>query len=106
MENTRPLKQLKGTGGLGGSKQVTAEVLGLCHRCEYLERVISPIATHLSTLKDRVDTGGGIRHVGVTPVGAVSRIEHDSAIRALQAKIGGLKQGLIGASSWGIRMGT
>ncbi len=97
MENKCALEQLKGTGGLGGCKQVTAEVLGLHHRCEYLEGAISQIATHLSTLKDRVDTGGGMRHVGVTPVGAVSRIEHDSAIRALQAEIGGLKQGLIGA---------
>ncbi len=74
MENKRALEQLKGTRGLGGSKQVTAEVLGLCHRCEYLHAATTPTATHPSPLPARVNMGGGIRHVGVTPMGAVSRI--------------------------------
>ena len=94
-ETQRTLEQLQGTGGLGDDRRAMTEVSVLHKKCEYLEKALAQIAGHLSTLRDRVDSGGDARHSGFTK--GVTHVELDTAVRGVRAEIGEVKLGMLGA---------
>ena len=76
------------------SHQLQTEVVALRGRVDFLEGAFTQIATYITTLKDKVDNGGGS---GPVPGHYVSKLDFDTLSREVQVALSGFRQKMKGA---------
>jgi hypothetical protein len=93
-EVKRWMEQTQGTDG-GTSEnptrlhQLQTEVVALRGRVDFLEGAFTQIATYVTTLKDKVDNGGGS---GPVPGHYVAKLDFDTLSREVRVELSGFRQ--------------
>ena len=101
-EVKRWMEQTQATGGGSAEThtrtlQLQSEVVTLRGRVDFLEGAFTQIANFVTTLKDKVDIGGGGGHSSALSRGYVSKLDFDTLSREVRVALNGFRQEMKGA---------
>ena len=101
-EVKRWMEQTQAAGGGTGeiptrTQQLEVEVVGLRGRVDFLEGAFTQIANYVTTLKDKVDMGGGFGPSSGLTHASVSKLDFDTLAREVRVALSGFRQEMKGA---------